>query len=219
MSEADQPRSLPVSSVAEEGQAAIVEARPHANPMTLGVESDQWHQNQIQALRGHNLTVSRSGLEDVEAIAPKSRLGVDAHKPEPARGVRAQHRQIPTAMPSKSLADGRWIELTRNGKIERDAPCRVCQAAAEEPLTDGLRVLALLALTQGAARAAQASSKQGVGHDELAMAKERHLPPVPVQSFVLEPVGSSGDAASSFRLSARGGHAQRPDSWRPQGTN
>jgi len=47
--------------------------------------------------------------------------------------------------------------------------------------------------------------------------REGHPPPVPVRTFVLEPGGSSGDGRSGFRLSARGGLAQRPSLMRPRG--
>lgn len=79
----------------------------------------------------------------------------------------AQHRQVPTPTALKALVDWRWIELARQREVERDALCRMGQAAADESPADGLGMIALFALSQRATGTAEASTKQGIGHSGL----------------------------------------------------
>lgn len=69
MGQADQSRPMPMPTIAQEGEAAIVEAGPHADPVALSIESNQWHQDQVKALWWHDLAVSCSGFEDAEPVA------------------------------------------------------------------------------------------------------------------------------------------------------
>lgn len=75
-----------------------------------------------------------------------------------------QHWQIPAAMALESRLDRQGVELAWQWQVQRDALCGMQQAIAEQPLTDGLSVLALLMLAELKAGAAQASTEKGIGH-------------------------------------------------------
>jgi len=78
-----------------------------------------------------------------------------------------QHRQIPAAMTLESRLDRQGVKFARQWQVECDALCGMQQAIAEQALTDGLGVLALLMLTEFKPGAAQASTEKGIGHKGL----------------------------------------------------
>lgn len=153
--------------VAQESEAAIVEARAHADAVAVGIETHQGHEDEVQALRWCDLAIASAWLKDTEAVAATKRLAAVAHEPEPTWRMPAQHRKVPTiaalASVPEPISDRGRIELAIGRVIERDAPRRAEQFAAEQALADRLRVRALLARTELAAESAELSAKLGVG--------------------------------------------------------
>lgn len=89
--QANQTWALPMPAIAQEGQAAIIEARAHADAMTVRIEPNERHQNHMQALRRHDLAVAPARLQDAETIASPARLGCVVNEPEPTRRMGSQH--------------------------------------------------------------------------------------------------------------------------------
>lgn len=152
----------------EEGEAAIIETGAHANAMALGVESNQWHQDEIQPLRCEDLAATSGGFQDAETITLELGTAIDADEPEATGCMLAQHRQIPAATASKPRADRLWVELAGDWQVEGEALCGMQEAAADESLTNGFGVIALLALAQRRTCTTQTAAKQGISHDGLA---------------------------------------------------
>lgn len=164
MCESDQARLLPVLAAAQEGEAAIIEAGAHTNSVALGVEANQWNEDQMQPLWGNDLATTHAWLQDAEAVRSPEALSSVSDEPEPAPGMWSQHRKIPAIAAFESDPDWGRIELAVDGLVERDATCRAQQAATEESLTDSLGVQALFALPELASAAADVAAKRWISH-------------------------------------------------------
>ena len=94
MSQAEEVRACPVGTPQAEGERTIIKAPPHAEPMTLGVESEHRYQQQVQKLRLATVAVAEHRLGNVEAIEVHAGLRRPRGKPKPPVEEGMQYRQV-----------------------------------------------------------------------------------------------------------------------------
>ena len=78
----------------EEGEAAVIEAATHAQPVTLAVESHQWRQHQVERPGRNALPVVDDRLGDAKFISDHAAMRFVAHKPEFAAVEWREYRQV-----------------------------------------------------------------------------------------------------------------------------
>jgi hypothetical protein len=156
--EADEPRPLPIAAAAQERETAIIEARPHADPVTVVIESDQGHQDKIKAMGRQDLPVAAGGFGDAVPVWAQWLAGSMANEPKPSGGMAAQHGQVPAPVAVESLNEGPRVELAACRDIKRDPASRTAESTANEPGCDSPGMLLLLTAIQLAPSLSEAAA-------------------------------------------------------------
>lgn len=93
MGETDETRAAPPGAAIEEGEAAVIEAAAHSDPVARGVESDQGQQDEIEMTRV-DAASTRPRLGDAESVRRQSIARAVGGEGQTRGSPRAEDRQV-----------------------------------------------------------------------------------------------------------------------------
>ncbi len=142
--DSDQPGCSPESPVSVIAQSSVVKASPHAEAITIGVESDQGEQYEIQSPWRDRGMFAYAGFEDSETVLPETFAGVKFREPKRLLRWRTKYRQIAPFIqfphPGQDIVGGYLAVFLQ---IEGDTPAVQEERRTAQPFCQGVTVLTL----------------------------------------------------------------------------
>lgn len=134
---ADQAWAAP-PAVVQKGQAAVVVAAAHAEPIELGIEANQGHEDEVELAQGARRPCLGVRLQDAEAIGSQPVAGLVAGKPKLPLAAWLENRQV-TADAGGAQGPKEWakVDLSIGGQVEAEMAATLEPAAGEYALADG----------------------------------------------------------------------------------
>jgi hypothetical protein len=148
VSETEQAGASPGSAQSEIGQGTIIEAPAHAETMTVGIESDEGHEQEVKVPGQCEPTSAGDGLRDAEAVGTHAVAWTETRKPEfssAPRGVPGSQDGEIASFAACVGQEGAWIEFAVGRPIQCNPSGAKIQAMMPKPLRHSRGVLALLA--------------------------------------------------------------------------
>lgn len=134
---ADQAWATP-PAVVQKGQAAVVVAAAHTEPVELGIEANQGHEDEVELAQGAWRPCLGVRLQDAKAIGSQPVAGLVAGKPELPLAAWLENRQV-TADGGGAQGPEEWakIDFSIGGQVEAKMAATPEPAAGEYALADG----------------------------------------------------------------------------------
>jgi len=112
-----------IAPLFEKPETAIVVATPHTQPVSRGIESDQWSQYQVQRGRADAPIVHPLRFQDPEAVIDQRVVPGISGEPESLLQKRNQYRQVGN-FPERPEEFNYWpgIHFAVGGKINSNMP-------------------------------------------------------------------------------------------------
>jgi hypothetical protein len=162
--DADQAGTPPMVPMGEVAQGPIIVAAAHAQPVTVGVESDQGDQQEFKGPGEAQPAIASGRFRDAKAVQAHGVTRAVGKEPKPRVRVRAQDRELPDLAPGLGQVEqGSRVDLAIGGPVDTDPPGPEKGLVSAQAPSKRPRMVTLLGGRQATTQGAQPSAQGGRG--------------------------------------------------------